>query len=341
MLLFLLAVVAFPHRSPAPLIYRPGEGWTYEPYGSKSGSWMRTRAKDQLQVAQQAFDDKDYSLAMKAAKHLLAKWPLSDYAPQAQYLMGRCYEETGKDEQAFTTYQALIEKYPKVDNYQEVLKRQFEIANRYLAGQKFKMFGYIPYWSDMDKTADLYAKIIKNGPFSEIAPQAQMNIGAAREKQSRFLNHDEPYVQAVKAYEKAADRYAENKAVAADALFKSGQAYYKQAKAAEYDQSAAGKAIAAFTDFVTLYPNDPRVPEAQQLIGGIKTEQARGALAVAHYYDKRGKRDGALVYYNEVLIRDPNSPYAIEAKARIETLKAEAALDKLNAPPAEAAPEKK
>ncbi|MBI3877553.1 MAG: tetratricopeptide repeat protein, partial [Verrucomicrobia bacterium] len=208
---------------------------------------------------------------------------------------------------------------------------QFEIANRYLAGQKFKAFGYIPYWSDMDKTADLYEKIIKNGPYSDIAPQAQMNIGAAREKQSRLLNHDEPFIQAVKAYEKAADRYAENKSVAADALFKAGQAYYKQAKTAEYDQNAAVKAIAAFTDFVTLHPNDPRFPEAQKLIAGIKTEQARGALEVAHYYDKHRKRDGALVYYNEVLVRDPNSPYAIEAKARIETLKAEAALENVGA----------
>ena len=44
--LFLLAVlVLVPLRSPAPLIYVPGEGWYYESYG-ESGKWQRSRAKD-------------------------------------------------------------------------------------------------------------------------------------------------------------------------------------------------------------------------------------------------------------------------------------------------------
>ena len=38
-----VCVLAFPYRSPAPLVYRPGEGWTYEPVGG-TGKWQRTRA---------------------------------------------------------------------------------------------------------------------------------------------------------------------------------------------------------------------------------------------------------------------------------------------------------
>ena len=316
-----IAVLAFPHTAPAPLIYRAGEGWTYEPYGSV-GNWQRNRAKDQLDVAQQAFDKKDYSLALKAAKHTVNKWPLSDYAPQAQYLVGRCFEEQKKDELAFKEYQAVLTKYPKIENYEEILKRQYEICNRFLGGQWFKLWGYVPAFPSMEKTAEMYQQLIKNGPYSEVAAQAQMNIGAAHEKQGRFLNNEEPFVQAVKAYETAADRYHDKKAVAADALFKAGLAYNKQAKNAEYDQGTAAKAIAAFTDFMALYPDDPRGKEAQTLIDALKTEQARGALDIARYYEKRKQWSGALVYYNEVLVKDPNSIFAIEAKQRIETLKA-------------------
>src|ERR1700677_825045 len=45
--LVLFLLVALPFRAPAPLIYRPGEGWTYELPGGK-GDWHRQRAKDQL-----------------------------------------------------------------------------------------------------------------------------------------------------------------------------------------------------------------------------------------------------------------------------------------------------
>ncbi len=299
-------------NTPAPLVYRAGEGWTYESVGG--GKWTRTRAKDQLEVAQQAFDSKNYGLGLKAARRTVKVWPLSDYAPQAQYLVGRCLEEQKKDEDAFKAYQALLEKYPKSANYEEVVKRQYEIANRYLAGQWFKLWGYIPFFPSMDKTVGLYEKLIKNGPYSEVAPNAQMNIGAAREKQSDFP-------QAVKAYEGAADKYHDRKQVAADALYKAAEAYLKQAKTAEYDQNVAGQAISTYTDFMTLYPGDPRVAECQKKIAVLRTEQARGSLIVAQFYEKKKQWDGALVYYNEVLVRDPNSKYAEQARKRIDEIK--------------------
>lgn len=312
--LIVLCLLAFPFRSPAPLIYRPGEGWTYETPGSEGGKWVRARAKDQLDLAQGAFDKKDYSLALKAARRVVRVWPLSDYAPRAQYLVGRCYEATGKDEKAFQEYQKVIEKQPKISNYQEIEQRQFEIANKYLAGKWFKLWGYIPIFSSMDKTSEMYDKIVKNGPYSDVGPQAQMNIGAAREKQSN-------YALAAKAYETAADRYHDRPKVAADALFRQAMAYDKQAQTAEYDQNTAGQAISTFTDFITLYPNDARVDKAQKVITALKTEQARGSFQIAKFYEKYKRWNGALVYYNEVIILDPNSPYAKPARQRIEELK--------------------
>jgi len=306
-------VCSFPQRASAPLIYQPGEGWTYEPVGSE-GKWRRARAKDQLEVAQAAFDNKDYSPALKAARHVVRQWPLSDYAPQAQYLMGRCYEAKKQDEKAFREYQKLIEKYPKNQNSEEILRRQYEIAKRFLDGQWFKLWGYIPFFPSMEKTADMFQKIVNNGPYSDVAPQAQLRIGAAREKKK-------DYAAAVKAYELAVDRYNDRQEIAADAFYRAGMAYDKQALKAEYDQSTAGHAIATFTDFMTLYPNDPRVAEVKKVIAGLKTEQARGSYQIARYYEKHKRWNGALIYYNEVLLQDPASQYAAEARQRIGELK--------------------
>src|SRR5688572_16789935 len=146
-----VGLLAFPYPSPAPLVYKPGEGWVYEKPG-ETGDWQKGRAKDQLEVAQQAFDANNHKLAMRAAQRTVRNWPLSDYAPQAQYLVGRCYEADGEDQKAFKHYQQLLEKYPKIDKYDEVLQRQFEIANRFLGGKWFKLWGYIPIPPSMDKT---------------------------------------------------------------------------------------------------------------------------------------------------------------------------------------------
>jgi len=321
-LLVLVFLLALPMRSPAPLIYRPGEGWNYEAVGGE-GKWQRTRATNQLEVAQTAFDRKDYGLALKAARRVVKVWPLSDYAPQAQYLVGRCYEAKGQDEKAFKEYQKVLEKQPKSANFEEIVQRQFGIANKYLAGKWFRLWGYIPIFPSMDKTAEMYDKIVKNGPYSELAPQAQLNIGAAREKQSN-------YPLAAKAYETAADRYNDRPKVAAEATYREGLAYQKQAQAGEYDQSTASQAIATFTDFMTLYPNDARVPEAQKIIASLRREQAYGSFRIAKFYEdsktlrKSSKEKAAEIYYNEVVnltLDDPKSVYGVEARQRLDELK--------------------
>jgi len=314
-LLFVFAtlVALFPFRSPAPLIYTPGEGWYYEPFGA-AAKWQRTRAKEQLDVAEQAFKNRDCDLALRSADRVVKVWPLSDYAPRAQYLVGRCLEVKGKDEMAFDAYQKIIEQYPKSAEYEEVLWRQYQIADRFLHGEWPKLWGYIPYPPSMDQPADMFGKIVKNGPYSDVAPHAQLRIGAAREKQKDFA-------AAVKAYETAADRYQNQPVIVADALYRQGVSYAKEAGTAGYDQGTAEQATATFTDFITLFPDDRRVPYAQRIIVALKSQQVQGNFQIAQFYERSRKWDGAVIYYNEVLQLDPNSRYAALARQRIETLK--------------------
>jgi outer membrane protein assembly factor BamD (BamD/ComL family) len=309
-----LALLFFTQHCPAPFIYTPGEGWRYERVGGE-GSWVRPRAKEQLDVAQAAFDQKNYKIAVRAAYRTVSQWPFSDYAAQAQYLLARAYQAQGKDEKAFKAYQKLVKEHPKQDNYNEVVQRQFEIANKFLAGKWFKAFDIIPLFPSMDRTIKMYEQIIKNGPYSSVAPQAQINIGEAHE---RKVVKD--YPAAAKAYERAADRYSDQK-IGADALYKVGIAYDKQAKTAEYDQSVAAQAIATFSDFMTLHPEDPRNTEAQKIVDDLRVEQARGSYDVARFYEKKHRWQGALIYYNEVLLRDPGSKYADAARLRIDVIK--------------------
>ena len=50
------------------------------------------------------------TIALKAARRTVRVWPFSDYAPDAQYLVGRCFEEKQQDENAFKEYQAWAER---------------------------------------------------------------------------------------------------------------------------------------------------------------------------------------------------------------------------------------
>jgi outer membrane protein assembly factor BamD len=267
-----------------------------------------------LEVAQEYFKEKDYSNALRAAYRVVTVWPLSDYAPDAEYLMARCLEEKGKDEAAFKAYQGLIEKYPSSGRYEDVLWRQYAIGNRFLNGEWTKLWNLVPFFPSMDTAATMFGQIVTNGPYSDVAPHAQLRVGVAREKQK-------DYVSAVQEYQRAADRYNDQPKIAADAIFREAESYRKESGTSEYDQGTAEQAIEAFTDFMTLFPDDKRVPQALKAIASLKAQQVRGAFEVAQFYEKSKKWDGAAIYYNQVLQLDPNSPYAVPARQRIEALK--------------------
>lgn len=55
-------------------------------------------------------------------------------------------------------------------------------------------------------------------------------------------------------------------------------------------------------------------------MSSLKTEQARGSYEIARYYEKRRKWEGAKIYYNDVLAKDPNSSMAEDARQRIDAI---------------------
>ena len=57
------------------------------------------------------------------------------------------------------------------------------------------------------------------------------------------------------------------------------------------------------------------------MISELRREQARGCFVTARYYEKKKRWNGALIYYNEVLVKDPTSPYAEQAKSKIEEIR--------------------
>jgi len=66
-------------------------------------------------------------------------------------------------------------------------------------------------------------------------------------------------------------------------MYRAGLAWEKQADTAEYDQRRRAQAIAAYTDFVTYYPDDKRVAETQKAVTKLKGEQVRGNFEIAKF----------------------------------------------------------
>jgi outer membrane protein assembly factor BamD len=294
--------------SHASLTWRPGEGWSDDSGSDISASSSR----DQLTNAQKLEAEGQRDDAMKAYKGLVRRWPLSLFASEAQYRIGKIEEDEADYPNAFKSFQTMVKKYPSSDYFEQALGEQYRIANLYLAGEPQRIWK-IPVGPSMDKTVDMYNQIIKNAPYGTYAAQCEFKIGLAREQQRK-------YTDAITAYQKVLDDYPTS-AVASNAQYQIGYAWMRAASSAEYDQSAARKAIEAFQDFLVRYPNSDKAAQAQDNIVHMGKEQTQGALNIARFYERQKDTRAAYIYYNEVVREDPNSPQAQLAKKRIQELR--------------------
>jgi outer membrane protein assembly factor BamD (BamD/ComL family) len=72
---------------------------------------------------------------------------------------------------------------------------------------------------------------------------------------------------------------------------------------------------------MVVFPDDKRVAAAQAAIAKLKAEQVRGSFEIAQFYEKNHKWAGAIIYYDDVLQLNANSPLAAQSRQRIEILK--------------------
>jgi outer membrane protein assembly factor BamD len=315
----LLAVVAtmfVQSVAQASLVWRPGEGWSDESGGDVSASSSR----EQLEKAHKLEAEGQRDDAVKAYKALLRRWPLSFFAPEAQFRMGKILEDEADYYNSFKSFQTMVKKYPSSTYFEQALGEQYRIANLYLAGEPQRIWK-IPVGPSMDKTVEMYEQIIKNAPYGTYAPESQFKIGLAREQQRK-------YTDAVDAYQKVLDNYPTS-ATASNAQYQIGYAWMRATDNAN-DEGAARKAIDAFQDYLVRYPNSDKAPQAQENIQHLGQKQTEGAYNIAQFYErshpdtaaeKAASMRAAYIYYNEVVREDPNSAQAQKAKKRIQELR--------------------
>ena len=249
---------------------------------------------------------------MKAYKGLLRRWPLSFFAPEAQFRLGKILEDKADFYTAFQSFQKMVTKYPSSDYFEQALDEQYRIANLYLAGEPQRIWK-IPVGPSMERTIEMYQRVIKNAPYGTYAPQCQFNIGLARENQRK-------YTDAVDAYQTVLDNYPTS-SVAANAQYQIGYAWMKSCQMGDYDMGAAKKAVDAFQDYIVRYPDSDKAAQAQENIQKLGQKQTQGAFDIAKFYETQHESRAAFIYYNEVVKEDPNSAQSQIAKKRIQELR--------------------
>ena len=287
--------------------------WIWTP---KTGKWVNPKnlpkdnPKEQFAYAKSFYDNKKYEEAKREFRKLLKAYPKSAEAAEAQYYLGLTEEEQGKLYEAYQAYQMVIDKYPFSERIQEVIEREYKIAEKFMAGEKRKALGVtLPV---ENPAIEIFGKVVENSTYGPLAPKAQYKLGLVLKGLLR-------YYEAEEEFSKVVSRYPDSEWAAA-AKFQIASCRASLSKGPAYDQGAAQEAKEKFEEFVKEHPDAVLSLDAEKNINSIREKEAEANFNIAQFYEKQKVFDSARIYYKDIMNNYADSPWAAQAAARLQIM---------------------
>lgn len=244
-------------------------------------------------------------------KRIVDRYPLTSFAPMAQFRLASAYESDGKFSKAFETYQELVDTYKQSAQFSEAIDRQIAIATQ-ARSEKLGSFLGIPKKLDRSEQIGMFEKVIANAPRGRRAAEAQFEIAKIHEEEKS------PDL-AIAAYRKVVEDYPTSP-LAADAQAKVAKGFLGRVEDGSRDASNIAKAQLAADQADGLFP-DTSLPDMAATRVKVDEISADNAWKTGKFYEKQGNFRAALVYFSDVL-RSPGSPHFAEARERINEMTA-------------------
>ena len=250
--------------------------------------------------------------ATKAANALVHKWHNAAEAPQAQMTIARLQEERGNHAEAFDEYQYLIDNFAGLFPFDDVLIRQYQIANHLLRPPK-KFLGLS--LSSMEDVRIRFERIVRNAPNWELSPDALLKAASCHE-----LEGDK--FEAADALSRLQTRYPTTSA----ALKASAEEIRLRRELAEkfpMDAALTRRAIAAIDNALRTYGSKINRDELASWRRELYEAGMNRDYERANFYDnKQRKPRSALIAYKEFLRTYPDAPQADAVRTRVAELEA-------------------
>lgn len=273
---------------------------------------VKDTPKEQFDWAMSFYSAKDYARAATEFEKLTKHYEFSEYASKAQYYAGVAYEDMGKYYIAFQAYQKAIDNFPHIENIDEIIAREFKIANLYAEKENPKVLG-TDIMTSTDRAIEIYRRVVDNAPFGPIADEAQFRMGEVMKKAGM-------YEEATVAFQKLVDEYPQSK-YADNAQYEVAQCAYKASLQPAYDIGPTDRALRIFEDYAASGQDEKLSEEAKRTMQRLKDRAAEKSMITARFYEQMRHPKSAIIYYQDVLDRYPESIHAPLAQAKIEELK--------------------
>ncbi len=303
-LLIIISILLISQSSFAFWVWTPGTNKWVNPKHS-----VKETPADQLAFALDFYHAKKYKEAVSEFNKLLKSYPRAKEAPEAQYYIGLSWEEQDNLVEAFKQYQVVVDKYPFSERSAEIVRRQFDLGVALLEKKSKKKFLDL---ADEYDVVDIFRAVIKNAPYSDLAPLAHYKIGL-------YLQEKKLYQEARDEFEKLMNDYPESEWAKAS-KFQIALSDSKRSTDAQYDQKITRAAVDEFKDYVDNSSNEGLSAAAKDQISQLREKEAENNFIVAQFYEKQKNFKAATIYYQSIVDEYKDSAWSSKALSKLQEI---------------------
>jgi len=217
--------------------------------------------------------------------------------------------------------------------YDEVLERQYEIAGEFLAGRKKRVLGVFRM-STYAEGIKMMERIRERAGDSELAAKAAVEVARSyesrgRKKKSRYISAYQSWLDVYESYDKQMrlPGLSPTGELGKDALLAMARCQELAYRGPMFDaadlsgrplsENAFDGARRCYEQFRTRYPSEAKKRGIDAKLRKIDEEIAKKDLWTGHYYQTRGNRSAANLYYQMVMRDWPGTEASAEARAML------------------------
>jgi len=248
-------------------------------------------ADGELALVRQYVHDGKTSKAVKAAKKFVKRYPGHPAGEEVMMLAGQAEFDRGRYYQAYEWFEKQLANYPAGPLFDRSLKKEYEIAEAFLAGKK-RIIGPLRLGARSEGLEILH-RITEHAPGSDLARSALLRIGDYHFERREWNRAAEAYDEFLKLYGKSGQ--------AAYAALRAARAALFMYKGAAFDDTPLLDAEQRFRNFLERFPDAARQEKVPQLLHNITELKAERLYAAGQFYERIGREQAARAAYERIL----------------------------------------
>jgi outer membrane protein assembly factor BamD len=216
-------------------------------------------------------------------------------------------------EKASAIVDDLFARHSNFADFGAAVQLQFEVSNRLAEGERRRLGGWFPWFSDRESAIAAWEKTIRLAPNGPLADECLIRI--ARLSQERDLS-----TKANEALERIVSDYPTSKH-APEALERLATLRGKESLGPAWDQATTMEAADHWRTLADQFPDDPRAKQAVEQMAVLRDRAARARLNLARFYFyDRNNPEAAKLMANACRNIAPESTAAKEAEAMLAAI---------------------